>query len=481
MLQRQQWPTGDAFIVQTPALDRSSSLLYNQFQQRQSQLQQENRNMDGELMKQLGNVKNVDVPDINEAWGKYKAAKQNVLFNKELLRDPNEYAKAQIAANEALGNVMQKINDSKENKDMLTGMSKDRSAHPNAYSDDFGTSYTKAMNTKSSDLGDLRNPDQYRWQGPNTDFQKIFKAAAGTPQKRYEQVDKYNDVQDIVKGYKYGASPAEFYQNVMGSLGNHAAARDAERLLPSQDELDRVDQEYDNIPLDKWQQMTGQPIRQQLPEAITPAQKFAEYHAKLHAISESPTEESPLYRTNQEAKLNLQNQLSTQKGMLLENLRNGHIRSREDYRHQLKQLDEGSQAEGVNGLLQNIEEKAKKNTAPLTIDGKQVGAREVNSSLVTNLLKTKDDQGHDRIPNSVRILDNGDYMGIFYQTNEDGTLKEANGKYLISKSIAPIKVSRDEMLAKLGHELLTKKEAGKELPKSDQTIDVESLRHKYGY
>src|SRR5450631_3985815 len=94
--QRVNFPFGDAFLVSTPSLDRASNLLYQQQQNRQAQFQKYSSDMDSQLFQQLGNVKNVDIPEITDAWNSYRTSKQNLLFNKSLLRDPQAYAQAQI-------------------------------------------------------------------------------------------------------------------------------------------------------------------------------------------------------------------------------------------------------------------------------------------------------------------------------------------------------------------------------------------------
>lgn len=304
-------PFGDAFIVNTPVLDRWAQQLYVEQKAAEQRRQQENQAIDAGIQKEIGKVRSVDTPEVIKAYQEYKALKQNVLFNKDLQKDPLAYNQAQQAMNLRYQNIFTTANKSAEIKKMQEQLATDRIKNGNAYADDAGERISTLMNTPISQVGahpaygDLTNWDNYKYQGSNTDFSKIIRDAAGQPRKVYSKEDVMDGgLQTRITPYEFGNTPGQVKDYVLGALAMRQAGRDAAYQwdhLPEK-EIEETIKAYQAIPKEKWERM-GLPGPQDLlsKNPDNKAENFAAYQAMRYAIANEPKEGIPQYRQNLKA------------------------------------------------------------------------------------------------------------------------------------------------------------------------------------
>jgi hypothetical protein len=327
--QRIPGPYGDIFIVNTPTLDRVAQQLYVQQQQRQLRQQQENKALDGMMQKEFANIRSVDTPEVVNAYNNYKQLKKNLLFNKDLQRDPMAYNQAQQQANEAYLRMQQTMNKSIEVKDMTKTMNTDRFKNPDAYSDDYGERAATLMNTPVSKLqahpqyGDLSNWDSYRYQGSNTNFNDIVAKVYDKKNKIVGKEEPLDDkgIQFRAPVYEYGTTPAQVYEGLTNSL-DHKTERDAaykwKQLTP--DVIQDIEQKYKAMPQAKWEQM-GLPGPQSIDlKGGSDAEKYMRLLAMQNAVNTNPRLVNYENRTSEKSKMDY----DFWKDKVMEGIRFGH-------------------------------------------------------------------------------------------------------------------------------------------------------------
>lgn len=224
-----QAPYGDIFTVQTPNLQRASNLLYQEQQKREAMGYQDYLATQQQLQKEFANVRQADIPEVIDAYGKYKTAKQSLLFDRKLHRDPKLYAQKQQEANEAYANAMSKINGSIALKGQFDELSKRRLSNPDDFEDNAGTLMVQDMSTPMSKLSEGGwTPERYTYKGANFNFGDAIKAATGTPKTNYLpetlSADKLSFEQ---KGFSTANNPLQFHDVLSGYLGTKKADKAA--------------------------------------------------------------------------------------------------------------------------------------------------------------------------------------------------------------------------------------------------------------
>ncbi|PWT73187.1 MAG: hypothetical protein C5B59_14000 [Bacteroidetes bacterium] len=330
-------PYGNIYSAATPILDNTVRTLQAEEYARTQQARAFSSQMDSELARQLGNVKNVDIPDIVDAWNKYKTAKSAIYFNPTLANNPRAYAQAQIEANQALGDYMQRTSASRQHRDMLLNIRNAYEKNHNLFADNALDLYSRGMNTKTSDIMnydmgggktvDLANPNSYLWQGPNTNWADLIKKAAGTPSVKYSEITppKEGEFTNTITPYSYGASPGEFYQNFLGSLGTHAAANDAAKEMAriTPEAINAMASRYMALGPAYWMRATGQPNPQPIPWGNTPQEQFAAYKTMEHAVNTVPSAGKISFEDNKGALAAYKNKLVQDRQEAVQALRAG--------------------------------------------------------------------------------------------------------------------------------------------------------------
>lgn len=359
-----QAPYGDIFYIQTPYLDKAVDRLYDEQRQRELLQQKEAFALDDMVQREFGKIRSVDTPEVIQGYQRYKQLKKQLLFDKKAQSDPQLYNQLQREAGLALQDVYKGINRSQELLEGAKMEDQNRNRQPNLYDDNYGQMRAMFWNTPMSKLpetevGDLSNPDTYRYKGSNTDFQKLMTSAIGTPKPVFsmeEPVDK-SGLQTKVTPYTFGNTPAQFKESMVGALGMHRAGRDAEFLwdqLP-QEEIENTISAYKSIPQEKWQRMGLQG-----PQDLTPknpnnkSENYASYLAMKYAVNNEPKQGSPQYRNNKDA----QRQAALEDWITKEGLRQKNRQELVELRFKNKQMDKAMDNVWVGEYLDRLKKDA---------------------------------------------------------------------------------------------------------------------------
>jgi hypothetical protein len=464
-------PYGDIYSAQTPALDRLSAQLYTEQKQRQAKAEQDNATADASMQKQFANIRQADVPEVINSWNKYKTIKTQLLSDKTLQKDPLKYAQVQQQANEALANTYSTINGSKEVKDFHKGLITAHGVHSESFNDNFGGMMSEAQSLplkqlRNSKYGDLTSGDTFAYKGTNTDFQKIGATAAGQPKKVYEEktpLDK-SGLQTQITPYLYPNSPAQYFQSYMGALAQHKAGKDAAiawDAIPTE-QKEYVDKAYNALTSDQWLKRTGSPTPQQLipSNPDNKAENFAIFQAKLHAISNEPRQDSPIYKTNEAKKLQLQNNQQ----MVMERLRHADAKDLINYREAAKAAGPESNDLWVDKMLDKYDEMADAGPTGRSVRG---GKTVYEKDIPIDPILSKSLQKGGVSPISVRKTSDGKYYVAYPQLNDKGVPEKdpTSNTWAIDNSLSG-PISREQLALSMGAKNVTGKARAKEINSS---------------
>lgn len=492
-------PYGDAFIVQTPSLDRVAQQLYVQQQQRQLRQQQENQALDQMMQKEFANIRSVDTPDVVNSYNRYKQLKKAMLFDKDLHRDPLAYNQAQQAANEAYLDMNKQINQSREIKDMTKTMTTDRFKNPDAYADDYGQRVMALNSTPVSGLQnypELVNWDNYRYRGSNTNFNDIVSKVYGPNRKivgKEEALDKQG-IQFRSPVYEYGAAPAQVYEGLVNSL-DHKAERDAsykwKQLTP--DVVQDIEKKYSEIPQDRWEQMgLAGPQKIDL-RAGSDAEKYMRLLAMQNAVNTAPRLVDYQKRTSEEAKMAAKyaNDLKMQaiKQANAEDL----IRLKKDLDPNDQQLNDL----WVTSYVDKLKEDALQRRPTPYKYGSGTVVEEFDIPVDPVLGKALSVGNVE--PDAVRVDKNGKFRRVFYKRYEKGDVMPEGkdigdiksgptGNAAVDETLGRAQLTQDQLELALGKRALTGKQLNKQMSntvnkKENQNPGnkIEDLRKKYNY
>jgi len=189
-------PTGEAFLVKTPYLDKIADRLYKEQQQQQLTQQNEAKLLDTEFSKNVSKLRDADIPEYTKKYQDYKNAKINLLKGKFKTND--DFIKAQLDAQRAMadwGSLGAKSIQEKETEEQYAkAVMNDKTGRydqnaPKILIERRKTPLSKfkqevaipGTNTVVPiDLNDIDGLVKYK--GQNIDFTKTFKDAQGTRQ-----------------------------------------------------------------------------------------------------------------------------------------------------------------------------------------------------------------------------------------------------------------------------------------------------------
>lgn len=486
MAERNSLPWGDAFIVNTPSLDRTAQQLYVQQQQRQVRQQQENQALDQMMQKEFANIRSVDTPDVVNSYNKYKQLKKNIYFNKDLQRDPLAYNQAQQEANAAYAEMQQTISKSREIKDMTKTMTTDRFKNPDNYVDDFGQRAATLMNTPISGLSqkpDLVNWDMYRYGGSNTDFTKKVKEAYGVQRNilgKEEPLDK-EGIQFRTPIHQYGNTPGQVFEGLLNSL-DHKTERDAAykwKQLPPE-VIDDIEKKYNSIPQTKWEQMgLAGPDKINL-HAGSDSEKYMRILAMENAVNTNPILAKYQNRTSEEAKMNLQ--FTRQKQM--EAIRHANSRDLIDYKKKIDPNDTELNNTWIDNYIDKSIEEAEssdQNLRKVYTPHTSILAHEIKGDvfLSKSLMRGNNE------PDKIYVTKEGKVWPIFYKYTTEmdknknpikGTSvvqKNDKGDAIIDEDLSQ-PMTRNQTKIVLGYKGQTKKQLGKTMAAGNKKSETEN-------
>lgn len=483
-------PYGDAFLVQTPTLDSVAKQLYVTQQQRQLRQQQENQALDQMFQKEFANIRSVDTPDVVNSYNRYKQLKKNLLFNKDLQRDPMAYNQAQQAANEAFSNMNQQINQSREVKDMVKTMTSDRFKNPDAYADDYGQRVMALNSTPVSGLGatpDLVNWDNYRYQGSNTNFNDIVSKVYGQNRKIVgpeEALDKQG-IQFRSPVYEYGTPPGQVYEGLINSL-DHKTERDAaykwKQLTP--EVVQGIEKQYNSIPQTKWEQMglTG-------PQKIdlrggSDAEKYMRLLAMQNAVNTSPRLVNYENRTSEKAKMDLQYARDKEMAALKQKNAKELIQYKKDIDPNDKDLNDLWVTTYVGKLK---DEALSKSPSPYKYSS---GATKQEYDIPVDPVLGKALSVGNVEPDAVRVDKDGKFRRVFYKRYQKGDVMPAgksegdiittgNGNAAVDETLSRPQLTQDQIELALGKRALTGKQLNKQMVNTVNESPVSGKKYSF--
>lgn len=461
---------GDAFLVQTPALDKLSAQLYTEQKQREAKAEQENQQADAAMQKQMGNIRAADVNDYYDTWNKYKTAKQSVLNYKG--NDNKEANRLQQVANEALSEHWNIINGSKQQKDTEKTLIAAHAAHSDSFDDNFGSLINIAQKTRLKDLQgakmgdkqvDLSNPDTYVYKGTNTDFQKIATAAAGQPKAVYQAeapVDA-SGLQTKVTPYLYPNSPAQYLQSYLGALSQHKAGKDAAVAWDAipQAQKEYVDKAYNDLTPDQWLKRTGSATPQQLipSNPDNKAEQFAILQAKIHTINNEPKEGAPVFRTNEAKKF----QMETDRQVRMKQIEHANAEDLIRFKKSIDPNDTQLNNLWVGKMMDHYDELADSGPSGRSVrNGKTV----YEKNIPIDPILSKSLQKGGVSPVSVRKTSDGKYYVAYPELDDKGQpKKDPNSNVWALDNSLSGPISREQLALSMGAKNVTGKARAKEI------------------
>lgn len=234
-----QLPFGDAYIIDTPYIDKLNQQLREDQLTREAAWRKNQQDLRDQFAKNVANIKDADVGEMTQAYLDWKNASQDL--QRKPPKNHDEMIKAQMDVSRKLANVFSIINASKREKDTDELIQKDYTAHPNAYIDQTGDLLKARINTPTSQLAafklknedgtetpyDLSNMETFKYKGNTTKFEPIWKKAQGDFVKGDEETYKTKDgLQTVVGEVRRYNTPQQFYDSLVGQIADSKAPTD---------------------------------------------------------------------------------------------------------------------------------------------------------------------------------------------------------------------------------------------------------------
>lgn len=223
------FPYGNAFLVNTPALDQLSNRVYAEQQQRDLQRRQDNKMLDEEFSRNLSGIWDADIPELTKQYSEYKRAWQD-LYKKKGGGTPEE----QLDVLKKKADMYSTIGRSKEHRQWWEGKVKTiQSDKKGLFKDDAPQQLSSIRGLPSSkvDRDAIENNLLYPYSIP--DFDKINKDAVGTLiERRSSPVQSKTDpLKDEVKVYKISNTPNQQFDKLLNTVVSKNLSRNFTGLV----------------------------------------------------------------------------------------------------------------------------------------------------------------------------------------------------------------------------------------------------------
>lgn len=478
-------PYGDIYYVQTPTLDRWSQQLYVEQKQRQAKQQQEDAILNANMQKEVGKARSVDTPEIIQAYNDYKQGKKQLLFNKDLQKDPLAFNQAQQKVLQDYQRVLTTANKSAEIKEMAKTLS---SIGGSDRADDYGQRLNTLMNTPISQLqnhpvygNELLDVDKYRYGGPNTDFGKMTRDAVGPTKKYYgKEMPMAGGFQYRTPVFEYGAKPSQVKDSLLGSMAMHQAGKDAAYQWDHtpEKEIEETIKAYQAIPQDYWEKIGEKGPQNLMPKnPDNKAENYASLLAMKDAIARAPIESKPEFRTDEYAKAKYEEA----KAERMEAIRHANAKELIDYRKKIDPNDTELNNIWYESYLDKVMEDAKRNGERHHIFNSTTG----KSDLYYNMIKPdpfllKSLSVGNVTPDRVGVTEKGEIIPVFFKYDKNGNQVKTNGRPDLDVNYT-LPMTREQALVNLGYRGSTKKDLKKDQGKiqngSKKQPDKETNHH----
>lgn len=488
---------GDIFLVNTPALDRWGQQLYLEQKTREAKAQEESKLLDANIQKEIGKVRSVDTPEVIKNYQDYKALRKDLLFNKNLQKDPVLFNERQQAAAKKYQDIFTTANKSAELKELAKGLTAGYMKDPNSHADDFGVRVNTLMNTPVSQLsqphpqyGDLTNMESYLDRSINTDFGKMVKEGIGAEKTIYGKPETMaGGLQIKTPSSQYANTPLQVKDYVLGAMSMRQAGKDAAKSwdkLP-EEEIANTIKAYQALPKEHWQKMGLQEPQNLFPKnPDSKAENFASYLSMKDAIARVPREGKPLVETNMKAVKDLE----WERNLKMQAIRQADAKSLAKFKKEIDPNDTELNNVWYQTYLDKLIDTAKTSGEKhyLTKGGKVVTYYNMikpDPFVAKSFMRGKSE------PDRIGVTDKGELIPIFfkYKSTKDGGGVEttADGKPVVDTDYSQ-PMEYDQALVNLGYRGTTKKQLGKDMKavnssksKSPSGVNVDDLRKKYNY
>lgn len=476
-------------LYNTGAIVLNTKPFYDSITLQRQKVDKENTALDEELKNNVANAKDADIPDIVNHFQAYKASKMNELFDRKTKNDPQAYTQAQISSAKNYAQAYQAINESKNTKDMIGQMVKDRSipSHAHDYSDDFYALVSLAQKLPTSkmhsvDIGkkdehgnpimvDLTNPDTYRsnatYYNPNNDLKDL--KGKETTNDVNEGFTDNTKAQTKYTPYKFNSTTGDDYKTMFANTMNGSA--DAQTFykqqfakLTPQDIQNTIDT-YNKLPDSHWtlKGQTKPRLAIKNPDSYTDV--ISTLAAMNNEISNVPRPQSPKMVDNKG--------IDTQQKQNFElkklNIEAGNARSLAQFKHGLDTAP-GTGPSVLNNRVDKIITTATKQPSFTigNLKGEKMTAYPIPKDEQINAIITP--KGQKNADANFYVEKNGEHYiySVYYKktVSADGTkytgIEKQNGKPVINEeksSMIPIEEFRNS----LGKKMFSGKQLEKEL------------------
>lgn len=286
--QRVQFPFGDAFIVDTPNIDRVSQQLYMEQKQREAQQERNNAAMDDAFSKNLYKIRDADAPELVKKYDKWKNLKINAAKKRGRLsiEEQGEILKAQ-------SDMDSHIASSAADKEWEEGTGKDIKTNYNRYKTD-ATGYLVQRRGLPLSKIDRNKDNEIYYKGSLTNFDPLLKNAEGSQVDAEAEIEKLDDYYNRVKSVKRYNTPSSRYNNIIGGIVGSQGHEDFVKTFGTftPEQYDAVKKQYETIMADPTvQKRWGTDAVGGLPpddNLKTDAEKIAKFNTMLWATNHTP-------------------------------------------------------------------------------------------------------------------------------------------------------------------------------------------------
>lgn len=465
-------PYGNAFLVGTPNIDRLSQMLYAENRQKQALRQKQAEDMDADFRKNILSIRDIDKDEFVKKYSDYKKTAFELMRKKE--HDPQKRIDMELEKQRKLADMYGFTNESKAHKDQEDEIAKQIIAKPDLFDDNASTLLMNSRRTPLAGLSqyksrnaegqentyDLRNPETYRYKGSDTDFQKIFTTASGTPRQVYQSEENVDGgLQTKVTPYVFGNTPAQYYESLLGALSERNAKRSAEALISHvpDETIATINNLYKSAPKDKWEKIgVKEPQDLEIYSNDPPTIKFAKHQAQLYFLNNEPKAEKQYMMENKSAVMKAQEA----KERRMEALRHSNAEELIEYKAKIDPSDTKTTNVWVDSYINAITKDAKEGQKfqLKTTDGKQYEGYKIQVDPVMAKALGIDAKN----AGELLVTDDGKFIQTFYETdaNYNPVVKGGKGAMLPH---ATKELSQDQVKLALGYRAVSPTQRTKEM------------------
>lgn len=231
---------GDIFRVNTSHIDEMANRLYAQQKQKEALQRQGDANLDNEFAKELVGIKKADIPEVTQAWAKFKQAHINNQKKGAKATPDDQYAVLQEKAN-----FFTSLAASKQEKERVKNLIAEKKADKKGrFKLGADATINKILNTPTSQIKPEDDAELYNQYS----FPELPKVAANMMGKPVEmklatgKPSAKGDLYDDENVYQKFNSPNKMFENGFAEISTRPDRENYERVvLDSLDDKEKED------------------------------------------------------------------------------------------------------------------------------------------------------------------------------------------------------------------------------------------------